>query len=80
MGAARYIVFTGETVKLRKMASKPPLSEEEFASSEVLFKAAKSVNFVWLLAEFHRRPAARRFLDQLAQALAPHVKRQANSG
>ncbi len=65
-------------MKLRERASKPPLCEEEFASSEVLRQTAKLVNFVWLLAKFHRRPAARKLLDQLAQALAPHVRRKAD--
>ncbi len=74
-------------MKLREKASNPrepvargpmvPLREEEFAFSEVLYQTAKLVNFVWLLAEIHRRPAARRLLDQMAQALASHVRRQA---
>ena len=64
----------GGTMKHRWNASGPLLSEEEFASWEVLRQTAEKVNFVWLLAELHGRPEARRFLDLLVRGLASRVR------
>ena len=68
----------GETMKHKLIASEPPLSEEEFASIEVLRQTAELVNFVWLLAELHGRPEARKMMEQLFHSLASRLRHPTN--